>query len=237
MAWKRNTEDVPNAGGVAGSDSGDGSLVSDGGGSGGGSGGDGGSWGDLFGAELGNPRTGSDDSGGSASTGDDGYVYRDGEPVYNKDGSQRRKRGRGSSSAASGTRKQKVPVDALARFLAFAHMAVAGVTSTPELNLEEKESVMLARPLADILGLYNVEIDPRAMAMMELAGAASYIYGPRFMLIRMRLKEEKLARTQRNTPPVETTEPPTMNGVSVTDFTDASFNFNNLRPGTMRGPN
>jgi hypothetical protein len=77
------------------------------------------------------------------------------------------------------------------------HAIGANLTRTPELEINNSEARMLADPLSELLVLYEVEPDPRVMAMMELGLAASYVYGPRFTMIRMRLRAEAAERRRQ----------------------------------------
>jgi len=132
-------------------------------------------------------------------------------------------------------------------------MAVGGLTQTPELELSDNEANMLARPMSEILSMYGVEIDPKVMAWMELAGAASYVYGPRIAMVRMRLAEEKAKRnaeTKGKTPvaapvvgPIRTNAGhditgavTTINGGEPSTNIDATFGIDGLQRGSFKGP-
>lgn len=149
--------------------------------------------------------TGSGDSGTqSRHPLDDGdpRIIRDefGNPTFSPTGRLRKRRTGASHSGAAETfapkakATKKVPVDALSKLLVMAHAMGANLTRTPELEINSGEAKMLADPLSELLVLYEVEPDPRIMAMMEFGLAASYVYGPRFTMIRMRLKAEATAR-------------------------------------------
>lgn len=137
---------------------------------------------------------------------DDGdpRIIRDeqGRPTFSPSGRLRKRRdgsggvSGGTTSSQSGARpaRKKVPVDALSRLLLMSHVILANVTKTPELEINEDESMMIANPLSELLVLYEVQVDPRILQAMELAGACSYVYGPRIYMIRERLKEEAQAR-------------------------------------------
>lgn len=132
-------------------------------------------------------------------------------------------------------------------------MAVAGVTQTPELELSDNEASMLARPMSEIMSEYGVKIDPKVMLWMELTGAASYVYGPRVAVIRMRLRAEKEARDAKAKAspkvPAHVVGPirpntgfdpspglTVVNGAEPTTNIDATFGIDGLQRGKFAGP-
>lgn len=129
----------------------------------------------------------------------DDRIIRDenGNPTFSPTGRIRKRRTRGATGSGA-TPKQKtgkkVPVDALSRLLLMSHLMLANVSRTPELEINEDESMLIANPLSELLVLYEVEIDPRILQLMELGGACSYVYGPRIYMIRERLKAEAAAK-------------------------------------------
>jgi hypothetical protein len=149
-------------------------------------------------------RAGDGDSGaGSRHPRDDGdpRIIRDkfGNPTFSATGRLRKRRansgsGGGGSNTSAPKAVKKVPVDAMARLLVMGHGIAANFTRTPELEINTSEARMLADPLSELLVLYEIEPDPRIMAMMELGLAASYVYGPRFTMIRIRLRAEARAK-------------------------------------------
>ena len=150
------------------------------------------------------PGSGDSEPGGQTAAHplDDGdpRIIRDeyGNPTFSPSGRLRKRRAGGPRSDTGATKAKvsvkKVPVDALTRLLMMGHAIGANLTRTPELEINSGEARMLADPLSELLVLYEVEPDPRIMAMMELGLAASYVYGPRFTMIRMRLRAEAMAR-------------------------------------------
>lgn len=127
--------------------------------------------------------------------GDDPFIRDDGGNIlYDVRGrprKRRRKRGSGGSAKASA---KKVPVDAMARLLAMGHSVLANMTKTPELELTESEASMLARPLTEVFVLYDVQPPPQLLLAMEMLSATSYVYGPRFYMIRERRRQEREAK-------------------------------------------
>ena len=185
---------------------GDGGNVDSGGGDGGDSGSAGGS--DIGGLGDGGSRSSSDSNRGTIfgdEGGDDKYIRGDdGEILYDVRGRPRKRRAKRGSGKQKAQGK-KLPVDALATFLALAHGTLAAVTKTPELELTENEAKMLANPLAEILVLYDVAPSREILLAMQMAHAGSYVYGPRFFVWRERMKaeaEERRAKAAKNiTPP------------------------------------
>lgn len=132
---------------------------------------------------------------------EDDRIIRDeaGRPTYSPTGRLRKRRTRsagGTREAVKPAKAKKVPVDALARVLMMGHLMMANLSGTPELEINENEGVMIATPLSELLVLYEVEIDPRILQLMELGGACSYVYGPRIYMIRQRLRAEKQAKAE-----------------------------------------
>ncbi len=188
-------------------------TVSSDSGDGGGSVGGSGDSGDVGGSDFGRPGDGGSDSstGGNRSaifgddSGDDKYIRDDGGNIlYDVRGRPRKRRAKRGSGKQKAQGK-KLPVDALATFLALAHGTLAAVTKTPELEVNEREAKMLADPLAEILVMYDVAPSRELLLTMQLIHAGGYVYGPRFFMWRERMKaeaEERRAKAAKNvTPP------------------------------------
>lgn len=211
---RRTRIDLDEPLGDSGTDGGDGERPRDSGGSD--SGGDGDSSGGsadpaaILGTAAGTGGSGNDDG---YIRGDDGSILYD---VRGRARKRRKSRGTGGRGKAAG---KKVPVDALAQLLALAHGTLALLTKTPELEITENESRMLANPLSDVLVLYDVVPPPELLVAMQIMHAASYVYGPRIVMIRNRLKEEREARAAEAAKDVTPKQPfeQAMAGIAVVD--------------------
>lgn len=71
------------------------------------------------------------------------------------------------------------------------HAGLAGVTSTPEMVIDESEAEMLARASANVLEQFDLKPDPKTQAIVGLVLAAGTVYGPRVYLINQRKAQEK----------------------------------------------
>lgn len=121
----------------------------------------------------------------------------------NADGSYRRKRRRRGSLGGSeqpvkrsaGGKKASVQasIDGLASALIVVHVGLAGITRTPELELDKDDADLLARSTANVLAEYDVVVDPKTAAIMGLLFAVGRVYGPKVALRNMRVKEAKQA--------------------------------------------
>lgn len=111
------------------------------------------------------------------------------------------------------------------------------LTKTPELEITENEAKMLANPLSEILVLYDVVPPPEMLVAMQIMYASSYVYGPRIVMIRQRLKEEAEARraaAAKNITPTPHSDQPfeqAMAGMEVLDVTglDIQTNYDGLK--------
>lgn len=113
---------------------------------------------------------------------------------FNRDGSFRRKRGR---RAGSGKTSQKARADIkeaaeiLTKGLLISHAALAAVSKTPELVLDEPEAQALAESGLTLLELYDIRPDPKVEAAIAFAGVLGMTYGTRIVAIRARRAQEK----------------------------------------------
>lgn len=129
------------------------------------------------------------------------------------DGTGKRKRGRprgtgNSASASKGTAKNAFPlsVNGVETILLSVHTILASAISCPELLLDQKEANAIADGVAKVAAEYDVRMDPKTAAWINLATVASAVYGPRGIAIFVRVSSEKPARTtapatNRNAPP------------------------------------
>jgi hypothetical protein len=79
----------------------------------------------------------------------------------------------------------------LSRCLMISHAAIAAVTKTHELALEEMEATALADSTVTLLALYDIRPDPKVEAAINLAIVMGTVYGTRIYAIRARKSQEK----------------------------------------------
>jgi len=149
-------------------------------------------------ATLGGGNDGPGGDGGNSYTGDD----RTFDPARhispdkrNADGTFRRKRvggkrGPNKRSAAPSS----LDLGVVSSTLLFWHTAAAGALRAPELQLDKSEADLLGKALIQVEQQFPTQIDPRMIALLNLAGALGMVYGPRVVAIRMRVKEEAKER-------------------------------------------
>lgn len=80
--------------------------------------------------------------------------------------------------------------------LALAHMGIATISNTPEMQLTEQEAKLLATATVPVLEQFDFKPDPRFTAVFGLVVVAGQIYVPRAVLIRMRRAEERAQRAK-----------------------------------------
>jgi len=82
-------------------------------------------------------------------------------------------------------------IAALGKQLAGIHQMAAMLTGMPELAIHEQEGVMLAGGILGVADQYDLSIDGKTGAALQLLAAAAMVYGPRLMQINARMKQAK----------------------------------------------
>ena len=120
----------------------------------------------------------------------------------------------GTDSPPKVKRKRKAkPIDAglLAKQIVGLHKVAATMTGLHELEVSEFEAAMLAESLAAVSREYDVAIDGKLAATLQLAAALGVIYVPRIVMIKKRAiqaKESQAASESAPTPTPTPTPPP-----------------------------
>ena len=160
-------------------------------------------------------------AGGNGDDDDDSFE-RDGAGniVIGANGKPKRKRGRkagggnrgssgGGSDSGSGARKAsksahdlKASVDGLANVIGLFHMGIATVGKAPEFILTDDESKDLAKATVPVLEMFDWTPDPKYAVVGVLIYQLAKIEGPRFYLMRERLKEEAEQRRANAARPI-----------------------------------
>lgn len=73
---------------------------------------------------------------------------------------------------------------------------LAGITSTPELEIDKSESQNLAQAIAEVTKHYDVEVAEKTIAWSNLLMVCGMIYGTRIVAIRNRHKNEDKTKTE-----------------------------------------
>lgn len=158
---------------------------------------------------------GSGDSGsdGGSSGSDSGGIDRDANgdewderihsspPKRNADGSWRKKRGRGASSASSGNRRKannQAGIDALTRALVIVHLGISKATAIPEIELDSDDADTLAQATANVLQEFDIKPDPKVEAIFGLIVAAGSVYAPKVIIYNRRKQTEKEENKSNN---------------------------------------
>ncbi len=100
----------------------------------------------------------------------------------------------GADSPPKVKRKRKAkPIDAglLAKQIVGLHKVAATMTGLRELEISEFEATMLAESLAAVSREYDVTLDGKLAATIQLAAAIGVIYVPRVVMIKKRATHER----------------------------------------------
>lgn len=107
----------------------------------------------------------------------------------------------GGSNAAAAAPKTRTKskaysaadVDAMANQLVGLHQIAAMMTGVGELQIDLKEGVMLSRSIVGVCEQYDLSIDGKTGAALQLFGVAAMVYVPRFAHFNKRVKAAKAA--------------------------------------------
>ena len=73
------------------------------------------------------------------------------------------------------------------------HMMVAQIGGLPELQLADQEGLLLAQSIINVADQYDLAIDGKTGAALQLAMTAAMIYAPRALAIRARARQQQAA--------------------------------------------
>lgn len=79
----------------------------------------------------------------------------------------------------------------LAKQIQGLHQVAYVATGIPELQIEEAEAVMLSDALANVAEQYDLAIDGKTGALLQLMAACGMVYVPRFLHVQKRVAEAK----------------------------------------------
>jgi len=75
--------------------------------------------------------------------------------------------------------------------LKLVHLGIAGVTKTPELELDDDDAKTLSKAVSNVLEEFDIRPDPKAQAVVGMIVACGMVYGPKLALIKMRVDDER----------------------------------------------
>lgn len=102
----------------------------------------------------------------------------------------------GSTSKPTSTKPKKRTttardVSSMGRQLVGLHMLASSITQIPELQIMDAEGVALAEAISAICDEYNLSIDGKTGAALQLFATAGMIYMPRFLHLKSRMNAAK----------------------------------------------
>ena len=110
----------------------------------------------------------------------------------NDNGEPRKRRKRGPNKRTTGAKKAQ---DSVEPFLLMAHTWAAVFLKTPELALEKEEAKQLSDAYSTFCEYHDIPIlSPKRMSEINMIAALCLVYGPRFVAVRNRKREEKAAK-------------------------------------------
>lgn len=105
----------------------------------------------------------------------------------------------GSAKSASTARASKAKgkytpgdLQAMAKQMVGVHMLVATMTGIPEAIISEEEGIAMASAINNIAEQYDLAIDGKTGASLQLFATAAMIYAPRALMFRKRIQEERV---------------------------------------------
>lgn len=91
------------------------------------------------------------------------------------------------SASAPKKRAAKIDGDLLAKQLVGIHMMAATMSGIPECGISEDEGKLMATAITGVASHYNLDLDGKTGAFIQLMGVAAMIYLPRFAHFRNRV--------------------------------------------------
>jgi hypothetical protein len=129
------------------------------------------------------------------------YIARDSNAAGTDSGSDtRQRRKRGPNKRTTGAKKA---ADSVKPFLMLAHQWAAVLLKTPELVLTESEAEQLNAAYVSFCEYHEIPIlSAKRMSEINLIAAMCLVYGPRYITVRNRHREEKRAKNAKNVTPI-----------------------------------
>jgi hypothetical protein len=128
------------------------------------------------------------------------YIERDSNG--NGDSGEPRKR-RGRKPGTKNRTGAKKAADSVKPFLLMAHTWASVLLKTPEIALSEDEAEQLNTAYCTFCEYHEIPLlTAKRMSEINLISALFFVYGPRYVAIRNRHKEEKRAKNAKNVTPI-----------------------------------
>lgn len=93
---------------------------------------------------------------------------------------------------------QAIEPETLAKQLQGVHVMIAMMTQAPEMQLSEPESLELAKAISGVCAEYNLSLNGKTGAMIQLLGAGAMVYLPRLVMIKQRKTKEAQEREMQD---------------------------------------
>jgi hypothetical protein len=99
-----------------------------------------------------------------------------------------------STGTSSGPKKRSTKmgtdqINALAMQIQGIHAIAAAITNLPEIGLVDQEAAALANSVANMAAQYDLSLDGKTGAAIQLLATAAMIYTPRYFAIRNRMNQ------------------------------------------------
>lgn len=131
---------------------------------------------------------------GNSDTGNSGATGKRGRGRPRKSSASGGAAGREETEAPDYLKRAPFSVDGVSAILLSIHQMLAGFTHLPELEIEPSEAARMAEALKGVADQYDVKPTEKSLAWINLATAASMVYGTRIFAFRMRMAAEKAER-------------------------------------------
>jgi hypothetical protein len=106
-------------------------------------------------------------------------------------------------------RKAAIDKESLAKQLQGLHMMAATITQLPFVQINEQEAAMLADAIENVSREYDLALDGKTGAFIQLAAVAAIVYGPRLV------HYQKLKKQAQREEPVTVDGTATVNGAAA----------------------
>ncbi len=100
-------------------------------------------------------------------------------------------------------RKKQIGFESMAKQIQGLHGFIAMSTGISELTLSEDESKLLAEAAVNFANEFDLIINPKVTASLQLFGACAMIYGPRLLMLKKRANEAAKSKLILPETPVE----------------------------------
>lgn len=114
-------------------------------------------------------------------------------------GEPRKRRGRKPGSKNAGRKKAEATIEP---FILMAHQWAAVFLKTPELMLSSDEAKKLSEAYENFCEYHDVPVlSPKRLSEINMIAAIGLVYGPRFVAVKNRIKEENKMKRAKNAGP------------------------------------